>query len=341
MRRLAISAALLTWLLLIAPSATVMAQEGLDGFDEAFAQGIEAINSARYEESLQAFTRCIELRPESPTAYYNIACTFSLMKKPEKALEWLEKSLDKGFNEFAHMERDGDLDNVRKHSGYAKLVKKFSAPVLKNAIIPSFVPNRNPGAAKGLLVMLHGAGSDAETALSMWKATAKRENLILLCPQGDQQMESGGFAHGSASESVVVDAVRRWTEEHQIPADKIFLGGFSQGAAMAFQTAIRHPELFAGLVSIGGFYGIEGNEEFLDGLNDKGLKLYLIHGLDDSQTLENAREMRNLLVGDGVPAVLRRIEGGHEVNDSARNELHQAISWFLGRSDGRSQRRAF
>jgi predicted esterase len=263
------------------------------------------------------------------------------MKKPDEALEWLEKSLDKGFNEFAHMERDGDLDNVRKHPGYAKMVQRFSAPVLKSAVIPSFIPNQNPGAAKGLLVMLHGAGSDANRALQMWKSTAEREGLILLCPQGDQSMETGGFAHGSASESVIVDAVKRWTDEHKIPAENIFIGGFSQGAAVAFQVAIRHTELFAGLVSIGGFYGVDGNEEFLEGLDGKNLKLYLIHGLDDSQTLESARELRNLLVRDGVPAVLRRIEGGHEVNKSARSELDQAISWFLGRSDGRSQRRAF
>lgn len=60
--------------------------------------------------------------------YYNMACLYSLMNQPEQALDYLRQSLQMGFNDFAHMEQDTDLDNIRELPEYIELVQQFNQP---------------------------------------------------------------------------------------------------------------------------------------------------------------------------------------------------------------------
>jgi hypothetical protein len=57
---------------------------------------------------------------------YNVACYWSRFKKDvDKTCEFLEKSMEAGYRDFAHMEKDTDLDNVRKDAKYKALIEKY------------------------------------------------------------------------------------------------------------------------------------------------------------------------------------------------------------------------
>ena len=57
--------------------------------------------------------------------YYDAACMYSRMKDKEKALKYLEKALEMGYNRFAHMERDFDLDFLRGTDEFKVLIERY------------------------------------------------------------------------------------------------------------------------------------------------------------------------------------------------------------------------
>lgn len=92
-----------------------------------FHMGITYVNTREYELSIQCFEKVIQLDPTESAAYYNIACCYSLMGEVDKALEWLAISIDKGFKDHAHMEKDSDLDNIRNTDGYRRQHQRAKA----------------------------------------------------------------------------------------------------------------------------------------------------------------------------------------------------------------------
>lgn len=50
--------------------------------------------------------------PELPDLYYNIACYYALLKRPDDALAWLALALDHGFARLEHLRGDADLHSL-------------------------------------------------------------------------------------------------------------------------------------------------------------------------------------------------------------------------------------
>lgn len=57
--------------------------------------------------------------------YYNLACIASLAKKNDDAIKNLELSFKNGFNDYDHLQKDTDLDNIRNTGEYKQLLKKY------------------------------------------------------------------------------------------------------------------------------------------------------------------------------------------------------------------------
>ena len=58
---------------------------------------------------------------------YNAACLYSLLGEKEKALLYLERSLDDGFRNFNHIDRDDDFDNIRDLPEFEALIERYKA----------------------------------------------------------------------------------------------------------------------------------------------------------------------------------------------------------------------
>ena len=56
---------------------------------------------------------------------YDAACLYSVMGEKEKAIEYLQKSLELGFRRFVHIKRDRDLNNIRNTNEFKKLIQKY------------------------------------------------------------------------------------------------------------------------------------------------------------------------------------------------------------------------
>lgn len=66
-----------------------------------------------------------------------------------------------------------------------------------------------------------------------------------------------------------------------IPANKIILVGFSQGGAVAYQTALTFPEPLAGLIALSTYMATEGEIETSRSVANKDLPIWVAHGTVD------------------------------------------------------------
>ena len=78
-----------------------------------------------YEKGLQVDLRLIKLRPNDPICYYNLACSYSLLRQHNEALEALEKCMVLGYDDFQFLKEDSDLNSLRKDPRFKDLLIKY------------------------------------------------------------------------------------------------------------------------------------------------------------------------------------------------------------------------
>ena len=78
-----------------------------------------------YDKAKEAMDAIIARDTTDFGNYYDAACLSSRMKDKENALKYLEKALKLGYNRFAHMERDFDLDFLRNMSEFKVMIEKY------------------------------------------------------------------------------------------------------------------------------------------------------------------------------------------------------------------------
>jgi Flp pilus assembly protein TadD len=81
----------------------------------------------RHVEALAVDRRITELAPDDEIAYYNLACSYSNLRKVDEAFEALRRSIDLGYVNVDYMLKDPDLDAVRQDSRFQDLVDSIHA----------------------------------------------------------------------------------------------------------------------------------------------------------------------------------------------------------------------
>lgn len=76
--------------------------------------------------------------PSLYNAYYNLSCTYSLLKDKENGLKYFKKAVDAGYLEYLHVMQDTDLDILRKEPGFIETMKMLQSVgdyqfILRNA----------------------------------------------------------------------------------------------------------------------------------------------------------------------------------------------------------------
>ncbi|MCF7908358.1 MAG: hypothetical protein K9L86_05765 [Candidatus Omnitrophica bacterium] len=66
-----------------------------------------------YTQGLVVDKKLVSLKPDDPVIHYNLACSLSLTGKPKQAINELKKAVLLGYDDFAYILEDADLENVR------------------------------------------------------------------------------------------------------------------------------------------------------------------------------------------------------------------------------------
>lgn len=99
-----------------------------DFVNALIALGDAYTRKGRYEDGLKIDQRLTRLKPDDPLIYYNLACSYSLLKETQLCLEALTRAISMGYSDFVFMERDPDLEFIRKDPRYRELLEKTRRP---------------------------------------------------------------------------------------------------------------------------------------------------------------------------------------------------------------------
>ncbi len=79
----------------------------------------------RYQEGLEVDLKLAALSPQDELVHYNLACSYSLLSRHSEALDALERSIDLGYNDLAHLLQDEDLMALDSEPRFHELTKRL------------------------------------------------------------------------------------------------------------------------------------------------------------------------------------------------------------------------
>ncbi|HJW14278.1 MAG TPA: M56 family metallopeptidase [Thermoanaerobaculia bacterium] len=100
---------------------------GQRGGSDWYSRAMDLHNEGRYDEAIAAFEKAIEAGYREDAASYNIACGYALKGDRDKAFEWLRRAMDAGFEVGSYLERDDDLDGLRRDPRWREFKKAAHA----------------------------------------------------------------------------------------------------------------------------------------------------------------------------------------------------------------------
>lgn len=204
----------------------------------------------------------------------------------------------------------------------------------------SLVHRTRPAAGGGphpALLLLHGLGSN-EMDLHML-ATQLDPRLYAISARAPFGQPWSGYmwydlAEGAGRGGQSIERslerlgafLQEMVDDYPIDPAQVYLGGFSQGAAMAGALALSEPQRVAGTIMISGYLPPPAPETPYDLAGAKGKPFFQAHGTADTVVLPDwARQTRDFLRSVPVDLTYREYPIAHEVSVE---ELADLASWL-------------
>ncbi len=171
-----------------------------------------------------------------------------------------------------------------------------------------FVPSSIPDTAIPLVVLLHGAGSNASRIMPVLQAAAENQAFLVLAPQSlDATWDAirGGFGPDVRAIDEALDFV---FDAYSVDPKRIAISGFSDGASYALSLGLINGTLFSHILAFSpGFV--------MPGAFQGHPSVFISHGVSD-QVLPIDRTSRRIvpaLKAEGYSVDYREFDGGHSV----------------------------
>jgi pimeloyl-ACP methyl ester carboxylesterase len=191
---------------------------------------------------------------------------------------------------------------------------------------PEYVPGRTYPA----IILLCDSGEKPADMLKRWGPMASENGYILAAPTWESGgLGRGGYTFSAREHAVVQETLHDLRRRYQVDSDRLFLFGLRQGAVMAFDVGLSHPDQFAGVMTMGGQPELFAERYFR---NAQYLPLYVING----NCTGDIKRLRNLFenwVTRGYPTLWVEYKGRGAEWFSP--ELPNLFDWM------REKRRAF
>jgi phospholipase/carboxylesterase len=168
--------------------------------------------------------------------------------------------------------------------------------------------------------LLGGAGMDFGDARAWWEIDVSRFQRALARGNLDEVMNEVPTGLSEATDRVLtmLDALER---ERGVAAERVVLGGFSQGSMLALDVALRSTRPFAGLALLSSTLLAQGSWVPLMAAR-AGLRVFQSHGSTDGiLPYAIADRLRRALVDAGLKVSFTSFDGGHGVPPSVVRDL--------------------
>ena len=214
--------------------------------------------------------------------------------------------------------------------------------VLHDDLPLQYLEQSPPGSAnQPLVIFLHGYGSNEADLFSLKEGLpASYTYLAVRAPQvleqGSYQWfhKKGDGAYDGDSDdlqrsaALLADFVTKAANKYHTTADRVFLVGFSQGAIMSYEVALRHPTAVRGIAALSGKVLPVLRSQLKADPAQASLALFIGHGTDDQRLpFTDGSDANSLLSGLGlVPEPRIRMELGHSISE---REIEDLNAWLL------------
>jgi len=139
-----------------------------------------------------------------------------------------------------------------------------------------------------------------------WERVPKRENA----------------AHIRRSQEQIGDLIKREVERG-VPEDRILLAGFSQGAAMALHTGIRHPNKLLGIMVLSGYLIVEDTIDAEIAAANTSTPMFFGHGRQDDVVPTDRGKRAHARFAEGRESVWKDYPMAHQVSPQEIADIRQ------------------
>lgn len=193
--------------------------------------------------------------------------------------------------------------------------------------------------AKAAMIMIHGRGANAQSILGL-AGEFEAEGFAYLAPQAATGtwypqrflVETRLNEPWLSSALGAVDALVQQVIAAGIPAEKLILLGFSQGACLTLEYAARHGKRYGGLVGLsGGLIGADG-EPRKDSGSLAGTPVFMgCSDVDPHVPVARLTSTESILKGLGGKVTLKIYMGmGHTVNTDEVEAVNTLMRQVVG-----------
>lgn len=200
------------------------------------------------------------------------------------------------------------------------------------------------------LILFHGLGSDGDDMRGLAQSLSWSGRL--LCPDAaprpvtlnagfvmrawfdilgltpDAPVDEAGIRQAVAQARQLIEAERA----AGVPAERIFIGGFSQGGVVALHAALRHPERLGGVLALSTWLPLRQDLPAERSETALGTPIFMGHGTrDDMVPLASAERARDALRELGCrDLVFRTYPMAHSVGGEELTDLRAWLAHHLG-----------
>lgn len=188
-----------------------------------------------------------------------------------------------------------------------------------------YVPPAN--GALPVLLLLHGAGDQAENFIQAWKSLARKKQIVLIAPQlpRDPTLEP----HIPKILPCLVDDVRK---QARLDPHRIYLFGYSMGGYLAYDAALLDSDYFAAAA----IHAMGIADDYASIVQQASRKIPIAISIGDRDqlvSLAQVRKTRDLLKKSGFPVQYQEIvdhtHNYYEISDSINNEVWRFLETKL------------
>jgi phospholipase/carboxylesterase len=173
-----------------------------------------------------------------------------------------------------------------------------------------------------LIVMLHGAGGNAQGGIAPFQGLAEASGCILLAPESRDRTWDVILSDFGPDVAFIDRALAQTFGRYAIDPARCAVEGFSDGASYALSLGITNGDLFTHLIAF--------SPGFLAPEDQRGTpRIYISHGTSDAVLPidQCSRRIVPRLKGAGYDVNYHEFDGPHTVTADIAGE---GLDWFLG-----------
>ncbi len=109
-----------------------LAIQKFPNYDVAYSnRAVAYMQQKKFNKAMDDLKEGVRINPKNATLHYNFVALYSLQNQLDRSLDSLDRCLELGFNDYDALRTDLDLNNVRRHPEFRKILEKHKVFISK------------------------------------------------------------------------------------------------------------------------------------------------------------------------------------------------------------------